>query len=127
MAAAISNAVTAAEIVVETAAVDAGAAAEVAVVVADVREDLAAGICLLRNTLPRKAVNATIAVMSRAATAVATISAVPAVTLAATGRKAAATASRALHRGQPVRQKTTFFFPVNRSQNSAIVRQLPPQ
>src|SRR6266404_1701763 len=125
-AAAISSAVTAVEIVAETAVVDAGAA-DVAVVGADIREDRAVAICLLRNMLLPKVVNATTGDTSRAAIAAVTTSAAHAATLAATGRKAAAMASPALLQAQPVQLKTIFFSRANRSQNSVIVRRLPHQ
>ena len=98
-------------------------AAEVAVVVADVREHPAGAIFLLRNMPLRKAANAIIAVTSRVVgIAEALTSAARAATSAVVVPKAAVTASPALPQDQPDRRKTIFFFPVNRLQSSAIGR-----
>ena len=98
-------------------------AAEVAVVVADVREHPAGAIFPLRNMPLRKAANATIAATSRAAViAEALTSAVRAVTSAVVVPKAAVTASPVLPQVQPAQPKTTSFFLVNRLQSSAIAR-----
>ena len=98
-------------------------AAEVAVVVVDVPEHPAGAIFPLRNMPLRKAANATIAVTSLVVViAVALTSAVRAATSAAVVPKAAVTASPALLQDRPARQKTIFFFPVNRLQSSAIAR-----
>ena len=98
-------------------------AAEVAVVVADVREHPAGAIFPLRNMPLRKAANATIAVTSLVvAIAAALTNVVRAATSAVVVPKAAVTASPVLPQVQPAQPKTTSFFLVNRLQSSAIAR-----
>lgn len=125
MAVLISIAVIAAEIGAATEAAADDGAAEVAAAVADVREDRAAEIYRLRNTLHPKAASATTAVtMTIVAIGAGMTSAVRAVISITTDRKADATIRLALHRALRGPRKTTFSCRASPSQNSAIVRQL---
>jgi len=119
---------TAAMIVAEIG-VDAGVgAAEVgvaAVAVVDVPEGRAAEICLRQNMHRRKAVTARVAettkIVAIAAGMIGAVRVAISVTIALRG---AATVSRARQVLQG-RRRRNFFFPANRSRNSAIALQLP--